>query len=97
VCSLDKPFTLSHTGPISGGCDFMPQDATSGTLTLIQKVGPRTLTASRTYTIEMYGPEDPEADITLNFKGKNACLGNTQPVDTQLGIVLKPTQDPSCP
>lgn len=97
ACSLDQPFTLSHTGLISGTYNFTPESATSGTLSMVQKVGPCTLTASGTYTIEMYGPEEPEADITLFFKGKNVCPGNTEPVDTQLGIVLEPTKDPSCP
>ncbi len=96
VCSLDQPFSLSHTGELVGSYSFTPDSGASGTVTMKQTVGPCELTASGTYAIDFASGGSPQADVIMNVSGTMVCAGQAAPLDTQLRILLEPIDDPTC-
>ena len=98
VCSLEQPFSLSATSAIfSGSYDFVPSNATSGSVTFHGTFGDCEDRYSGTYIIEQYTEGEPQADIIMDVKGQMICPNGTVPYDTQLRILLEPITDPSCP
>jgi hypothetical protein len=99
VCSLEQLFSLSATGTITGSWDFVPSNATSGSVTFRGTFGDCEDRYSGTYIIEQYTEGEPQADIIMDVKGQMICPRprGTIPYDTQLRILLEPISDPSCP
>jgi hypothetical protein len=100
VCSLEQPFSLYATSAIfAGSYDFVPSNATSGSVTFRGTFGDCQDRYSGTYIIEHYTTGEPQADIIMDVKGQMICPRprGTIPYDTQLRILLEPISDPSCP
>lgn len=96
VCSLDQPFSLSHTGESVGGYNFTPASGSNGTVTRHQTVGPCVFTGSGSYTIDFYSGGNPQADVIMDVSGTLSCAGLNNPQDTQLRILLESIDDPTC-
>jgi len=96
VCSLEEPFSLSAIGTITGSWDFVPSNASSGSVTFRGTSGDCEDQYSGRYIIEQYAEGDPQADIIMDVKGQMICPDYTAPYDTQLRILLEPISDPSC-
>lgn len=97
VCSLEQPFSLSASGTITGSWDFVPRNASSGSVTFRGTFGDCEDRYSGTYIIEQHTQGEPQADIIMDVNGQMICPTYTVPYDTQQRILLEPFSDPSCP